>query len=182
MYIDKIKNRTNIPFTNVTYEYIILIISIRNRLIELLIGVITMTAMVMERPQVKTKTMPNKVHTTIIQRKEIWMADLSGSVGSEQAGVRPVICTQNWRGNHYSPTTQVVPLTTSESKAKLPTHIQLEAEKTNLHYNSVALVEQQRVIDKNRLLFKVGEVDDVTMKQIGKAIIISYELEEYLYN
>lgn len=125
---------------------------------------------------------PKTLHTITIQRKEIWMADLSGSVGSEQAGTRPVIITQNLKGNLFSPTTQIVPCTTSESKAKLPTHVQLCAENTNLLYNSVALIEQQRVIDKNRLLFKVGEVDDITMKQIGMAIMISYELDEYLFH
>jgi mRNA interferase MazF len=139
--------------------------------------------MVMERVNVKPKAVTyEKVHTKV-QRKEIWMCDFGGSVGSEQFGVRPCIIAQNWRGNLYSPTTQVIPCTTSESKAKLPTHVQLSAEGTNLLYNSVALVEQQRCIDKNRLLFKVGEVDDITMKQIGKAIMISNELEEYIvYN
>lgn len=139
-------------------------------------------SMTMEQMIGKHKTIKQTSVHTNIERQEIWMADLSGSVGSEQAGVRPVIITQCKKGNVFSPTTQIIPCTTSESKAKLPTHVQLYAEATNLLYNSVALVEQQRVVDKNRLLFKIGEVDDITMKKIGRAILIENDLIEYLYN
>lgn len=128
----------------------------------------------------KPKTI-NNVHTDI-KRGEIWMVNLGEGLGSEQKFKRPCVITQNNRGNFYSSTTVIVPLTT-KTKTKMHTHVQLYAEKTNLNYDSVALAEQQRAISKERLLFKVGQVDIEAMRQIGLAIMISNELEEYIvYN
>lgn len=108
-----------------------------------------------------------------IKRGEIYYADLSPVVGSEQGGVRPVLIIQNDVGNKYSPTVIVSAITSQLGKAKLPTHIDLSAEKYNLPKNSVALLEQIRTLDKRRLREKVTTLDEIKMKEVNRAILIS---------
>ena len=109
----------------------------------------------------------------IIKRGDIYMADLSPVVGSEQGGVRPVLVIQNDIGNKYSPTVIVSAITSQLGKAKLPTHIDLPAEKYNLPKNSVALLEQIRTLDKRRLKEKLTCLEENKMKEINRAILIS---------
>ena len=101
------------------------------------------------------------------------MADLSPVVGSEQGGLRPVLIIQNNVGNKYSPTVIVTAITSKLDKAKLPTHIELSAEKYHLPKDSVALLEQIRTLDKRRLLEKMTVLEDGKMKEINRAILIS---------
>lgn len=108
-----------------------------------------------------------------IKRGEIYYADLSPVVGSEQGGVRPVLIIQNDVGNKYSPTVIVSAITSQLSKAKLPTHIELPAEKYNLPKNSVALLEQIRTLDKRRLQEKVTTLSPDKMREVNKALLIS---------
>ncbi len=108
-----------------------------------------------------------------IRRGEIYYADLSPVVGSEQGGVRPVLIIQNDVGNKYSPTVIVSAITSQLGKAKLPTHIDLSAERYNLPKNSVALLEQIRTLDKRRLRDKVTTLDEGKMKEVNRAILIS---------
>lgn len=109
----------------------------------------------------------------IVKRGDVYYADLSPIVGSEQGGVRPVLVLQNDVGNKYSPTVIVSAITSKVNKIKLPTHIPLETD-TGLSRDSIALLEQIRTIDKTRLKEKVGHVDDETMRQINDAIVISF--------
>ncbi len=108
-----------------------------------------------------------------IKRGEIYYADLSPVVGSEQGGVRPVLIIQNDVGNKYSPTVIVSAITSQLGKAKLPTHIELSAESYNLPKNSVALLEQIRTLDKKRLREKVTVLSDAKMREVNRAILIS---------
>ena len=108
-----------------------------------------------------------------IKRGEIYYADLSPVVGSEQGGVRPVLIIQNDVGNKYSPTVIVSAITSQFGKAKLPTHIELSAEKYNLPKNSVALLEQIRTLDKRRLQEKVTTLSPEKMREVNKALLIS---------
>lgn len=101
------------------------------------------------------------------------MADLSPVVGSEQGGIRPVLIIQNNVGNKYSPTVIVTAITSKLDKAKLPTHIELSAEKYHLPKDSVALLEQIRTLDKRRLREKITVLEDGKMKEINRAILIS---------
>ena len=109
----------------------------------------------------------------MIKRGELYYADLSPVVGSEQGGVRPVLIVQNDVGNKYSPTVIVAAITSQLSKAKLPTHIELQREKFNLEKDSVVLLEQIRTLDKRRLKEKVSAIDKLTMGQIDVAMMIS---------
>ena len=111
--------------------------------------------------------------TDQIRRGEIYYADLSPVVGSEQGGVRPVLILQNDIGNKYSPTVIVSAITSQLGKAKLPTHIELPAEKNNLPKNSVALLEQIRTLDKRRLQEKVTTLSAEKMKEVNRALLIS---------
>lgn len=108
-----------------------------------------------------------------VKRGDIYYADLSPVVGSEQGGVRPVIVIQNNVGNKYSPTVIVAAITSQINKAKLPTHVELKAPKFGLPKDSVVLLEQIRTIDKKRLKDRIGRFDDDTMKEIDDAIRIS---------
>ncbi len=108
-----------------------------------------------------------------IRRGEIYYADLSPVVGSEQGGVRPVLIIQNDVGNKYSPTVIVSAITSQLGKAKLPTHIELPAERYNLPKNSVALLEQIRTLDKRRLQEKVTTLSPEKMREVNKALLIS---------
>ena len=108
-----------------------------------------------------------------IRRGDIFYADLSPVVGSEQGGIRPVIIIQNNTGNKYSPTVICAAITSKINKAKLPTHIELSANEYNLEKDSVILLEQIRTIDKKRLRQKIGCTDDELMDLVNKAIFIS---------
>ena len=108
-----------------------------------------------------------------INRGDIYSADLSPVVGSEQGGIRPVLVVQNDVGNKYSPTVIIAAITSQLTKAKLPTHIELEKEKYNLLKDSVVLLEQIRTLDKRRLKDKVGSIDELTMQRVDVAMMIS---------
>ena len=108
-----------------------------------------------------------------IVRGDIYYADLSPVVGSEQGGVRPVLVVQNNVGNKFSPTVIIAAITSQLDKAKLPTHIELNKDIYNLQKNSVVLLEQLRTLDKRRLKDKVSSIDSVKMHQIDLAIMIS---------
>ncbi len=108
----------------------------------------------------------------MIKRGEIYYADLSPVVGSEQGGVRPVLIVQNDVGNKYSPTVIVGAITSKLDKAKLPTHVELGVS-TGLEKESVLLLEQLRTIDKARLKSRVGEITSDTMRKVNNALMIS---------
>lgn len=112
-----------------------------------------------------------------IKRGDIYYADLSPVVGSEQGGLRPVLIIQNDIGNKYSPTVIAAAITSQLGKAKLPTHIDVYAEKFGLVKDSVILLEQIRTIDKTRLREKMGHIDDILMRQVDNAISISFGLD-----
>ena len=113
----------------------------------------------------------------IVKRGDIFYADLSPVVGSEQGGIRPVLILQNDIGNKFSPTVICAAITSQINKAKLPTHIEIEAEKYSLVKDSVILLEQIRTIDKKRLREKVCHIDDMIMRRVDRALIISLALE-----
>ena len=107
------------------------------------------------------------------RRGEIYMADLSPVVGSEQGVVRPVLIIQNDIGNKYSPTVIVTAITSQLTKAKLPTHVELHSDEFNLPKDSVVLLEQVRTLDKRRLKTKVTTLTERKMKEINRALLIS---------
>jgi len=109
----------------------------------------------------------------IIKRGELYYADLSPVLGSEQGGVRPVLILQNDIGNKYSPTVIVSAITSKLYKAKLPTHINLDAENFGLSKDSIILLEQIRTIDKQRLKEKIGELSNKKMQEVNNALLIS---------
>ena len=109
----------------------------------------------------------------MIKRGELYYADLSPVVGSEQGGVRPVLVVQNDVGNKYSPTVIAAAVTSQINKAKLPTHIELPAEDYGLAKDSVVLLEQIRTIDKRRLKEKIGELPFSMMQRVNSALLIS---------
>ena len=111
-----------------------------------------------------------------IKRGDIYYADLSPVVGSEQGGLRPVLIVQNDIGNKHSPTVIAAAITSRLSKAKLPTHIDVYAKRFGLVKDSVILLEQIRTIDKTRLREKMGHIDDVLMQKVNQAITISFGL------
>ena len=112
----------------------------------------------------------------MVRRGEIYYADLSPVVGSEQGGVRPVLIVQNDVGNKHSPTVIAAAITSQREKAKLPTHIELRAASCGLSRDSVVLLEQIRTIDKRRLREKMGELDAPSMSQVNNALEISFGL------
>ena len=111
-----------------------------------------------------------------VKRGDIFYADLSPVIGSEQGGVRPVLIIQNDVGNKYSPTVICAAITSQINKAKLPTHIEIESLNSTLVKDSVILLEQIRTIDKKRLREKICRIEEKTMKRINKAIEISLGL------
>lgn len=110
-----------------------------------------------------------------IKRGDIFYADLSPVIGSEQAGVRPIVIIQNDVGNRFSPTIIGIAITSKE-KSKMPTHIQIDGTKYGLERDSVILAEQIRTLDKSRLKEKVGKLDKKTLDEIKRAIEISFGL------
>lgn len=116
--------------------------------------------------------------TNKVKRGDLYLADLSFAVGSEQTGVRPVLIIQNNKGNKYSPTTIIVCLSSKiHSKAKIPTHYLLP-ELNGLKYPSMVLCEQIKVIDKDRLIKKIGKINKRDMHYIDSKIRISLELKD----
>ena len=113
-----------------------------------------------------------------IKRGDIYYADLSPVIGSEQGGLRPVLIVQNDVGNRYSPTVIAVAITSRMGKTKLPTHIDVIGPESGLAKDSVILLEQIRTIDKQRLKEKMGHLDDATMKNVNDAIEVSFGLGE----
>ncbi len=113
-----------------------------------------------------------------IKRGDIFYADLSPVVGSEQGGVRPVLIIQNNVGNRYSPTIIAGAITSQLTKAKLPTHIEISKGQFGLPKDSVILLEQLRTLDKRRLREKLGSLDRNTIRKVDKAILISLGFAE----
>ena len=111
-----------------------------------------------------------------VKRGDIYYADLSPVVGSEQGGLRPVLIIQNDIGNRYSPTVIAAAITSRMSKTKLPTHIDIYAEEVGLAKDSVILLEQIRTLDKRRLKEKMGHLDEEIMDHVNTAIAISFGL------
>lgn len=111
-----------------------------------------------------------------VKRGDIFYADLSPVVGSEQGGVRPVLIVQNDVGNRYSPTVIAAAITSQKDKSKLPTHIELSSQSCGLSRDSIVLLEQIRTIDKRRLKERMGRLDDNSMNQIDHALQVSFGL------
>ncbi len=109
-----------------------------------------------------------------IRRGDIYYADLSPVVGSEQGGLRPVLIIQNDVGNKYSPTVIAAAITSRMSKTRLPTHIDIYAERAGLARDSVILLEQIRTLDKRRLRERMGHLDDEMMDRVNSAIAVSF--------
>ena len=111
-----------------------------------------------------------------VKRGDIYYADLSPVVGSEQGGLRPVLIIQNDVGNKYSPTVIAAAITSRLGKTKLPTHIDIYADQVGLARDSVILLEQVRTLDKRRLKEKMGHLDERLMSEVNNAIAVSFGL------
>ncbi len=112
----------------------------------------------------------------MVKRGDIYYADLSPVVGSEQGGMRPVLIVQNDTGNRHSPTVIAAAITSQTGKARLPTHIELSGASVGLNRDSVILLEQIRTIDKSRLREKMGKLDEGTMNEVNNALAVSFGL------
>ncbi len=112
----------------------------------------------------------------IIKRGDIYYADLSPVIGSEQGGIRPVLIVQNDVGNKYSPTVIAAAITSQKYKNPLPTHIQVNADGCGLAKDSIVLLEQVRTIDKKRLREHMGTLDSAEMNRINQALSVSFGL------
>jgi mRNA interferase MazF len=115
----------------------------------------------------------------IVKRGDVYFADLSPVVGSEQGGVRPVLVIQNDIGNRFSPTVIIAAITAQIQKAKLPTHVEIDAKRYGFERDSVILLEQIRTIDKQRLTDKITHLDDEMMEKVDEALQISLGLIEF---
>jgi mRNA interferase MazF len=115
----------------------------------------------------------------IVKRGDVYFADLSPVVGSEQGGVRPVLVIQNDIGNRFSPTVIIAAITAQIQKAKLPTHVEINAKRYGFERDSVILLEQIRTIDKQRLTDKITHLDDEMMEKVDEALQISLGLIEF---
>lgn len=111
-----------------------------------------------------------------VKRGDIFYADLSPVIGSEQGGVRPVLIVQNDVGNKFSPTVIAAAITSRQDKNNLPTHIEVDAKDCGLAKDSVVLLEQVRTIDKKRLREKMGALDGSDMGKVNKALTVSFGL------
>lgn len=118
------------------------------------------------------------IKEVVIKRGDVYFADLSPVRGSEQGGQRPVLIVQNNVGNKYSPTVIIAAITAKIAKAKLPTHVEVEASKVGLIKDSVILLEQVRTIDKSRLIQKLGQLENDVMVEVNRALAISLGLFE----
>ena len=116
------------------------------------------------------------VNIMTIKRGDIYYADLSPVVGSEQGGVRPVLIVQNDVGNKYSPTVIAAAITSQRDKTKLPTHIKVDADESGLAKDSIVLLEQIRTIDKQRLKERMGRLDNGSMNMVDRALSVSFGL------
>lgn len=114
----------------------------------------------------------------MIKRGDIFYADLSPVVGSEQGGIRPVLIVQNNVGNKFSPTVIAAAITSQKYKTDLPTHIKVNADECGLSRDSIVLLEQVRTIDKRRLRERMGNLDETDMGRIDKALSVSFGLGE----
>lgn len=114
-----------------------------------------------------------------VKRGDVFFADLSPVVGSEQGGFRPVLVLQNNIGNRFSPTVIVAAITAQIQKAKLPTHVEIHASEYGLERDSVVLLEQIRTLDKQRLRDKIARLDDDLMKRVNEALQISLALVDF---
>lgn len=114
-----------------------------------------------------------------VKRGDIFYADLSPVIGSEQGGLRPVLIVQNDIGNKHSPTVIAAAITSKISKAHLPTHIDIHASSFGLARDSVVLLEQIRTIDKARLKEKMGHLDDGVMNEVNSALAVSFGLSQF---
>ena len=112
----------------------------------------------------------------MVQRGDIYYADLSPVVGSEQGGIRPVLIVQNDIGNRFSPTVIAAAITSQKDKTKLPTHIHLQATGSGLARDSIVLLEQIRTLDKQRLRERMGRLDPVSMDRVDRALQVSFGL------
>jgi mRNA interferase MazF len=115
----------------------------------------------------------------IVKRGDVYFADLSPVVGSEQGGVRPVLVIQNDIGNRFSPTVIVAAITAQIQKAKLPTHVEIDAKRYGFERDSVILLEQIRTIDKQRLTDKITHLDEEMMDKVDEALQISLGLIDF---
>lgn len=115
----------------------------------------------------------------IVKRGDVYFADLSPVVGSEQGGVRPVLIIQNDIGNRFSPTVIVAAITAQIQKAKLPTHVEIDAATYGFERDSVILLEQIRTIDKQRLTDKITQLDDEMMNRVNESLQISLGLIDF---
>ena len=115
-----------------------------------------------------------------IKRGDMFYADLSPVIGSEQGGIRPVLIVQNDIGNKYSPTVIAAAITSQTGKSKLPTHININSSEYGLMKNSIILTEQIRTIDKSRLKEKIGQVDQSTMNLVNNALGVSFRVMRHL--
>lgn len=115
----------------------------------------------------------------IVKKGDIYYADLSPVIGSEQGGVRPVLVVQNDVGNKYSPTVIVAAVTSQINKAKLPTHVEISANGHGLVKDSVVLLEQLRTIDKKRLKERVGRIDENSIERTNEALSISLGIIDF---
>lgn len=113
----------------------------------------------------------------VIRRGDVYYADLRPVIGSEQGGIRPVLIIQNDVGNKHSPTVICAAITSKMNKAKLPTHVELDAAACHMVKDSVILLEQLRTIDKKRLKDKVCHLDASILEKIDEALKISLELD-----
>ena len=118
--------------------------------------------------------------TNPVRRGDIYYADLSPVVGSEQGGLRPVLIIQNDTGNRHSPTVIAAAITSQVGKARLPTHIEIQAPDSGLTRDSVILLEQIRTLDKSRLRERMGKLSGPTMNRVDDAIAVSFGLNQSL--
>ena len=119
------------------------------------------------------------VITVTVKRGEIYYADLSPVIGSEQGGTRPVLIVQNDVGNKFSPTVIAAAITSRLDKARLPTHINIRAEDTGLAKDSVVLLEQIRTLDKHRLRERAGQITPEDQRRVNQALDVSLGLDSY---
>lgn len=114
----------------------------------------------------------------LVERGDIYYANLEPVQGSEQGGMRPVLIIQNDVGNQHSPTTIIASITTKIKKAQMPTHVEIKASENGLQFDSVIMLEQIRTIDKQRLEDKITTIDLVTLQAVDDALAVSIHLTD----
>lgn len=131
------------------------------------------------RQNTQSNVLLAEANPLIVKRGDVYFADLSPVVGSEQGGVRPVLVIQNDIGNRFSPTVIIAAITAQIQKAKLPTHVEIDAKRYGFERDSVILLEQIRTIDKQRLTDKITHLDDEMMEKVDEALQVSLGLIEF---